>query len=82
MGVDVLQAMGRHPFEAHRAARTFKSHDEKLVRLSAAHADDTEKLVDIARKGRAEIENVLGEDMRTSELPQDHAWEPPDRTRE
>jgi monovalent cation:proton antiporter-2 (CPA2) family protein len=82
MGADVLQAMGRHPFEAHRAARTFKNHDEKLVQLSAKHVDDDEKLIDIARKGRAEIENVLGEDVRQSELPQDHAWEPPDRTRE
>lgn len=82
MGADVLQAMGRHPFEAHRAARTFKGHDERLVRLSARHADDDEKLIDLARKGRAEIENVLGEDVRLNELTQDHAWEPPDRTRE
>jgi voltage-gated potassium channel Kch len=82
MGADVLEAMGRHPFEAHRAARTFKNHDENLVRLAAAHVDDDAALVDIARKGRAEIENVLGEDVRTKDLPQDHAWEPPDRTRE
>ncbi len=82
MGEDVLQAMGRHPFEAHRAARTFKGHDEKLVRIAAAHADDDEKLVDLARKGRAEIENVLGVDVRTGELPLDHAWEAPDKTRE
>ncbi len=82
LGKDVLAALGRHPFEAHRAARTFMSHDEKLLHRAAAHVDDEEALVDIARKGRAEIENVLGEDVRTRELPQDHAWEAPDRTRE
>ncbi|WP_373506280.1 monovalent cation:proton antiporter-2 (CPA2) family protein [Aestuariivirga sp.] len=82
MGKDVLGALGRHPFEAHRAALTFATHDERLIRKSAAHVDDAVALVDIARKGRAEIENVLGQDVRDSELPHDHAWEAPDRTRE
>jgi monovalent cation:proton antiporter-2 (CPA2) family protein len=82
MGEDVLTKLGRHPFEASRAARMFKSHDERLVRRAAAVIDDDEARVDIARKGREEIENVLGEDMRQKELPTDHAWEAPDRTRE
>jgi voltage-gated potassium channel Kch len=82
MGKDVLGALGRHPFEAHRAALTFAAHDERLIRKSAAHVDDAAALVDIARKGRAEIENVLGQDVRDSEMPQDHAWEAPDKTRE
>jgi monovalent cation:proton antiporter-2 (CPA2) family protein len=82
MGKDVLAALGRHPFEAHRAACTFMAHDERLLRQAAAHAGDEQALVDIARKGRAEIENVLGEDVRRSDMPIDHGWEPPDRTRE
>ncbi len=82
MGEDVLKALGRHPFEAHRAARTFKNHDEHLVRLSAAHAGDAAALVDIARKGRAEIQNVLSGDQATPQQTGDHAWAPPDSTRE
>jgi hypothetical protein len=82
MAADVLQSMGRHPYEAHRAARTFKIHDERMMQLSASHVDDDAALIDIARKGRAEIENVLAVDQTGSSQSGDHAWEPPDKTRE
>ncbi|MCB1435367.1 MAG: NAD-binding protein, partial [Alphaproteobacteria bacterium] len=82
MGREVLVALGRHPFEAMRAARTFSAHDAKLMQLSAAHVDDDAALVDIARKARAEIHNVLSGDSATSPTASDHAWEAPDRTRE
>ena len=83
MGEQVLTALGRHPYEARRAARTFKAHDEDMVRRGAAHADDTTALVDIARKGRAEIKNVLSDDRTgTPQHVGDHAWEAPDNIRE
>ena len=82
MGEAVLTALGRHPFEAHRAARTFKAMDEKLVRGSAAHAGNPEMLVDIARKARAEMANVLSGDHGGGTAGGDRAWEAPDRTRE
>ena len=83
MGEALLVALGAHPFDARRAIRTFKTHDERLVRLSAAHIDDDDALVDIARKGRAEIENVISGDVAgSSPHVGDHAWEPPDQTRE
>ncbi len=80
---DVMKGLGRHPFEAHRAARTFRMMDERFVRQSAKHIDDNDKLVDLARKSRAEMQNVLSGD-RSGNGPQsgDHAWEAPDRTRE
>ena len=82
MGREVLVALGRHPFEAMRAARTFSAHDEKLMQMAAAHVDDDAALVDIARKARAEIQNVLSGDVSSAMQPGDHAWEAPDRTRE
>jgi monovalent cation:proton antiporter-2 (CPA2) family protein len=82
MGEEVLVALGRHPFEAHRAARAFKGHDEELVQLSAQHVGDTEKLIDIARQGRAEIANVLSSDRSEDPQAVDGAWEAPDGTRE
>jgi voltage-gated potassium channel Kch len=82
MAADVLQSMGRHPYEAHRAARTFKIHDDRMIQLAASHVDDNAALIDIARKGRAEIENVLAVDQTETHHSGDHAWEPPDQTRE
>jgi monovalent cation:proton antiporter-2 (CPA2) family protein len=82
MGENVLVALGRHPFEAHRAARTFKHHDERMVRLAAVHVDDTATLIDIARRGRSEIGNVLSGDQLGAVPAGDHAWEAPDQTRE
>ncbi|HUR43707.1 MAG TPA: monovalent cation:proton antiporter-2 (CPA2) family protein [Aestuariivirga sp.] len=66
MAENILQTLG--VFEAERAARTFKSHDERLVRKAAKHVDNMDKLVDLARAGRAEIANVLAGD-RLAEPP-------------
>jgi voltage-gated potassium channel Kch len=82
MGEKLLAALGQHPFEAHRAVKTFKTHDEELLRASAKHADDREKLVDIYRAGRAEISKVLSTDRTAADPSADHAWEAPDKTRE
>ncbi|MBC8037301.1 MAG: cation:proton antiporter [Rhizobiales bacterium] len=82
MGEKLLVSLGTHPFEAHRAARAFRDHDEKLIRAAAKHVDDLDKLVDISRASRAEIANVLSVDREDPAQSADHAWEPPDRTRE
>lgn len=78
MGEKLLVRLGVHPFEAHRAASRFKSHDEELIRRAAQHADDTERLIDIARQGREEIERVLAADVREKPDTADRAWEAPD----
>jgi voltage-gated potassium channel Kch len=81
MGEKLLVRLGVHPFEAHRAAKRFKSHDEELIRRAAKHVDDTERLIDIARQGREEIERVLATDQSGTIRTTDHAWEAPDATR-
>ena len=75
MGEQVLVAMGQHPFEAHRAAKAFKAHDEKIIREQARHAGDTEKMVDIIRNSRAELSRVLAGDRAASPLAGDEAWD-------
>jgi monovalent cation:proton antiporter-2 (CPA2) family protein len=60
---DVLAALGMEPADAVRAAALFKAHDEQLVRASAAHHLDQRKLIDITRAARAEIANVLAQDI-------------------
>ena len=75
MGEDVLVALGQHPFEAHRAAKTFKKFDEKVVREQARHAGDIDKVVDIVRTSRAELSRILAGDRAVSPLGDDQAWE-------
>lgn len=78
LGEQLLVRLGVHPFEARRAARRFKTHDEELLRRGARHADDTQRLIDIARQGREEIERVLATDSGGAGISTDHAWEAPD----
>jgi monovalent cation:proton antiporter-2 (CPA2) family protein len=79
MGQDVLVALGKHPYEALRAARTFRHHDEHLVRDSARHRDDEQVLIDLSRQARAEIGRVLSGDRREAGMSESEPWAPPDR---
>jgi voltage-gated potassium channel Kch len=76
---DALTALGRHPFEAQRAALLFKSHDERLVRESARHRHDEGKLIDISRSSQAEISKVLARDTGEMASDSDPAWSAPER---
>jgi voltage-gated potassium channel Kch len=66
---EVLTTLGRHPFEAHRAAALFKAHDERIVRASASHQLDQTKLIDISRTARAEIANARSGRWRQEPRP-------------
>jgi voltage-gated potassium channel Kch len=79
VGRDVLTALGRHPFEARRAAALFKAHDERMTRESAAHRDDTNALIDLSRQSRTEIANVLAADRGEVATDADPAWSTPER---
>ena len=79
MGRDVLTALGRHPFEAQRAAALFKAHDEHMTRVSAEHQGDTTTLIDTWRQSRAEIANVLAADRGEVTTDADPAWSAPER---
>ena len=76
---EVLTRLGQHPFEAQRAAALFKAHDEQLVRASASHQLDQTKLIDISRTARAEIANVLAQDVGETHRDPDRAWDAPER---
>jgi hypothetical protein len=75
MGEQVLVALGQHAFEAHRAAKAFKKFDENVLRETAQHTGDMEKLVDIARQSRAELSRVLAGDRTARPVNIDQAWE-------
>jgi monovalent cation:proton antiporter-2 (CPA2) family protein len=72
---DALVALGTHPYEAARALRLFRRHDEALVRRTAEHAGDIDTLVDISRTAQAEIERVLmGDQVPRPEYSPDRSW--------
>jgi monovalent cation:proton antiporter-2 (CPA2) family protein len=75
MAEDALVALGQHPYEAARASRLFRKHDEALMRRTARYAGDVDALVDISRRAQAEIERVLSGDQRpAAEFAPDHPW--------
>jgi monovalent cation:proton antiporter-2 (CPA2) family protein len=76
MAEDALVALGTHPYEAARALRVFRKHDEALIRRSARHAGDIDTIIDISRTAQAEIERVLSGDQRPRpELAPDRSWD-------
>ena len=78
---DALITLGQDPADAQRAASLFKAHDEQLVRESAAHQLDQSKLIDITRRGRAEIANVLARDVGDARRNPDVARDAPNATK-
>jgi len=81
---DAMVALGAHPYEASRALRVFRKHDEELVRRTARHAGDLDKIIDISRAAQAEIERVLsGDQSPQPELMPDRSWDTqPDAARD
>lgn len=76
MAGDALVALGTHPYEASRALRVFRKHDEELVRRTARHAGDLDKIIDISRAAQAEIEKVLSGDRHPPPEPaSDRSWD-------
>ena len=63
MGAQVLEALGYPEEEARRIAATFKERDEESLLASARYVDDTEAMIDIARRGREEMRRVISGDQ-------------------
>jgi len=51
LGIDVLRELGMRGHQAHRAARTFKLHDELAVRELAQFWEDDDTYFSEARNG-------------------------------
>ncbi|TQV72132.1 potassium transporter [Aliikangiella marina] len=59
---DTLAFMGFTSGEALKSADRFEVHDEFLLQDALEHRDDTEKLIEIGRKGRADLERIFSAD--------------------
>lgn len=60
----VLIGLGIPDSVADETARVFRDHDERLMRRSAKHHEDMEKLIELAREGRAELARLFEQDRR------------------
>ncbi len=78
---DALITLGKHPHEAQRAIRYFRTFDERMLRKSAQHADDQNKLIDLAKQSRAEIARVFALDRGEEKPKGDTAWHDEDGER-
>jgi len=59
---DTLSFMGFTSGEALKSADHFEVHDEFLLQDALEHRDDTDKLIEIGKKGRADLERIFSED--------------------
>ena len=61
---EVLEGLGVARDLARVTVERFRAHDEALFERSWRHQDDLEKLTDIARSGREELEKLFEADLR------------------
>jgi len=74
MGVDALRLLGRRATQAHHAARTFRRHDERAVRVQAGIADDGEYR-DSASKAIRALEELLLRELDGESDAGDSSWD-------
>jgi voltage-gated potassium channel Kch len=60
----VLTELGLPDSTAEETVRIFTLHDERLLRRAAAHHADMDKLIEIAKAGRAELHSLFEQDRR------------------
>ncbi len=58
-----LTEMGYSDGEAIRTVDNFADHDNQMVRDSIKHRDDLDKLIEMGRKGRADLERIFQQDQ-------------------
>lgn len=75
MGVDALKLLGVRSYKAHRAAQTFKQHDEEALSDMAFVKDDNSALMARSRQLTEMLEQILQSDEREANHEVDRAWD-------
>lgn len=75
MGVDALHLLGVRRYHAHRAAGTFRRHDEESVRLMREMRGDHAAYLGAARERIADLERILLADLEGGPLDRDAGWD-------
>jgi voltage-gated potassium channel Kch len=72
---DALATLGVHPYEAARAVRAFRAHDEKVLHETAPLSGDWDRIIDISRAARAELERIIALDQQPQPQLPDRSWD-------
>ncbi|MBF2050121.1 MAG: cation:proton antiporter [Elainella sp. C42_A2020_010] len=75
MGVEALKLLGVRSYRAHRAAQTFRHHDEEALHDMAAMAEDDSALMARSRQLSEDLEQILQSDEREMVHEVDRAWD-------
>jgi monovalent cation:proton antiporter-2 (CPA2) family protein len=75
VGVDALRLMGFRGYQAHRAARTFRRHDEVFLRRLAKLRHDRKSYLTHARQQIHDLEQLLLDELKQGPPPEDSAWD-------
>jgi CPA2 family monovalent cation:H+ antiporter-2/glutathione-regulated potassium-efflux system protein KefB len=82
MGIDALRHLGIRAYHAHRSARTFRRHDEELVRELASLHGDSKSYIDTARQRIQNLEDLLRSEVESEEDDAGAGWDVESLTRE
>jgi len=74
-GVDALRLLGRRGHQAHRAARTFRKHDEDSVRELGKMRDDRKAYFSAARERIQALEELLLSEVEGPAEDRDAGWD-------
>lgn len=74
MGTTALKLLGMRSYRAHRAARTFRRHDEQFLRETAKGRNEGESWVKFVRSRTADLEKVLRQEYEMHE-PDQRSWD-------
>ncbi|OKH35867.1 potassium transporter [[Phormidium ambiguum] IAM M-71] len=75
MGVEALKLLGVRSYKAHRAAQTFKQHDEEALRDMAFVEDDHSAFMARSRQLAELLEQILQSDEQEANHEIDRAWD-------
>ncbi|UCG75565.1 MAG: cation:proton antiporter [Gemmatimonadota bacterium] len=75
IGVDALRLLGSRAYQAHRAAQTFRHHDEQSVRELGRMRHDRKAYFSAARERIQALEELMLADLRKPTEQRDAGWD-------
>jgi Kef-type K+ transport system membrane component KefB len=75
VGIDALRLLGFRSYQAHRAARKFRRHDEESIRELGSMRHDRRAYIHRAREMIRDLESMLREDLAGIDHERDSAWD-------
>ena len=76
LGIQALRVLDFHNYRAHRAARTFKFHNQSIIQeLYQLWGKDKKKYIQEARRFKEQLEQLLSSEEQHPIHESDHAWD-------